>query len=282
MIDPETLAITCGLSSALAWGAGDFAGGFPARRGNVLTVILFSQLIGGLLLFLLTETVARHMPPTQHLVYGGLAGIFGVLGLIGLYKGLAEGRMGLVAPLSAIVTAVVTLSFSFLVEGYPGPLRMTGFGVAMVAVWLLSSPGGRLKVEGQELRLSVYAGLGFGLFFIFMDRASDQAVLWPLVAARGAAIVVMFVILTTTRRLALPPRGQFAFIALAGILDTMGNAAFGMAAHLGRLDMAAILASLYPASTVILAWTILRERLDQRQWFGVTFAAAALVLIALQ
>ncbi|MBC2745214.1 MAG: DMT family transporter [Desulfosarcina sp.] len=281
MIGPEALAITCGLCSALAWGAGDFAGGFASKQGSVLTVILFSQLIGGILLFFLVTAFAQSIPPLQHLVSGGLAGIFGVLGLTGLYKGLAHGRMGLVAPLSAMVTAVVPIAFSFFVDGFPGWLRMVGFTIAMVAVWFLSSLGGKASIERGELRLSILAGLGFGLFFIFMDHASSQAVLWPLVAARAAAIVVMFTILATTRQLAPPPRGQFAFIAIAGILDTTGNAAFGMAAHLGRLDIAVILASLYPASTVLLAWLVLRERLDRRQWFGVATAGVALVLIAI-
>lgn len=281
MITPETMAITCGLCSALAWGAGDFVGGFASRLGNALTVVLFSQLIGGILLCGLAVAFARNMPPAGHLLAGGVAGIFGVLGLIGLYKGLAQGRMGLVAPLSAVVTAVVPMAFSFFVEGFPGGFRLIGFAIAMAAVWFLSSPGGNSKIEPGELRLSIAAGLGFGLFFIFMDHASSQAVLWPLVAARAAALVVMFTILATTRQLATPPRGQFSYIALAGILDTAGNAAFGMAAHLGRLDIAAILASLYPASTVLLAWLVFRERLGRRQWVGVATAGAALVLIAL-
>ncbi|MEE4111172.1 MAG: EamA family transporter, partial [Desulfobacteraceae bacterium] len=229
MILPESLAVVCGLCSALAWGAGDFAGGFASRRGNVLTVVLFSQLIGGTLLVGLAATFAQGVPPVRHLIFGGLAGIFGVLGLIGLYKGLSQGRMGLVAPLSAVVTAIVPLAFSLLMEGFPGWLRTIGFAVAMTAVWLLSSPGDQSKIEPGELRLSILAGLGFGLFFIFMDQASSQSVLWPLVAARTAAIGVMFALLAATRQLATPPRGQFVFIALAGILDTAGNAAFGMA-----------------------------------------------------
>ena len=278
MINPESLAVVCGLCSALVWGAGDFAGGLASRRGNALTVILFSQLIGGTLLVCLAAAFAQSMPPVRHLLFGGLAGIFGVLGLIGLYKGLAQGRMGLVAPLSAVVTALVPMTFSFLVEGFPGWLRTIGFGIAIAAVWFLSSPGDKSKIEPGELRLSILAGLGFGLFFIFMDQASSQSVLWPLVAARAAAIAVMFTLLATTRQLAPPPRGQFVFIALAGILDTAGNAAFGMAAHLGRLDIAAILASLYPASTVLLAWLVFL--------FGgppapVDIAGVALVLIAI-
>ncbi len=279
----ESLAVACGLGSALAWGAGDFAGGLASRRGNALTVVLFSQLIGGLLLLGLAIAFARIMPAARHLWFGALAGTFGVLGLTGLYKGLAQGRMGLVAPLSAVVTALMPLTFSLVVEGFPGWLRMLGFGIAVAAVWFLSSPAGHSRITSGELRLALLAGLGFGLFFIFMDQASEQAILWPLVAARGAAVGVMFTILTGTRQLTLPPRsqGQLTFIALAGILDTAGNAAFGMAAHLGRLDIAAILASLYPASTVLLAWLVFRERLGRQQWVGVVTAGVALILIAI-
>jgi drug/metabolite transporter (DMT)-like permease len=280
MLSPESLSITCGLASAAAWGAGDFAGGFASRRGNTLTVILFSQLIGGTLLLMLALSFSQIIPPVEHLVSGAFAGIFGVLGLISLYQGLARGRMGLVAPLSAVVTALVPLAFSFFMEGFPGSLRMAGFGIALAAVWFLSSPGGHAKIEPGELKLSLLAGLGFGLFFILMDHASSQAVLWPLVAARAAAILLMFSLLAATRRLAAPPRSQFTFITLAGLLDTAGNAAFGMAAHLGRLDIAAVLASLYPASTVLLAWLVFKERLGRQQWVGVAAAGAALVLIA--
>lgn len=220
------------------------------------------------------------MPPIRHLMFGALAGTFGVMGLSRLYQGLAQGRMGLVAPLSAVVTALVPLSFAFVVEGFPGWLRIAGFGIALAAVWFLTAPGDHARIESGELRLAVSAGLGFGLFFIFMDRASEVAVMWPLVAARGAAVAVMFALLAVTRQMATPPRGHWNFIALAGILDAAGNAAFAMAAHIGRLDIAAVLASLYPAATVLLAWLVFRERLVRQQWVGVVAAGVALVLIA--
>lgn len=281
MIAAETLAVACGLGSALAWGAGDFTGGLASRRSSAMVVVLFSQLIGGSLLLGLAIVFGGGLPPASQLVFGALAGVFGVLGLVGLYKGLAQGRMGLVAPLSAVVTALVPLLFSLIVEGFPGWLRLVGFAIAIAAVWFLSSPEGSSRINATELRLSLFAGLGFGLFFIFMDQASSQVVLWPLVAARGAAIVVMTALLSATRQLAAPPADQMTFVALAGILDAAGNAAFGMAAHLGRLDIAAILASLYPASTVLLAWLVFKERLGRQQWVGVVTAGVALILIAL-
>ena len=281
MIGPEALAITCGLGSALAWGAGDFAGGFASRRANTLSVVLFSQMLGGILMLGLTPLFAEQAPDTRQVMSGMLAGAFGVLGLVGLYKGLASGRMGLVAPLSAVVAAVIPMGFSLVFEGLPTILRMFGLATAMAAVWLLASPGGEMRIQKGELRLSLLAGLGFGLFFILMDHASGQAVLWPLLASKIGGVTVMFLILTVTRQLAAPPRGLAHFIALAGFLDMAGTAAFTLAAHVGRLDISTVLASLYPVSTIMLAWLVFRERLGRWQWFGVAIAIIALVLIAL-
>ena len=134
MIAAETLAVACGLGSALAWGAGDFVGGLASRRSSALIVVLFSQLVGGGLLLGLAVALGGNLPPARQMVFGALAGVFGVLGLVGLYEGLAQGRMGLVAPLSAVVTVLVPLLFSLVVEGFPGWLRMVGFAIAVVAV----------------------------------------------------------------------------------------------------------------------------------------------------
>lgn len=281
MIGTESIAIVCGLASALAWGAGDFAGGFASRRGSTLTVVFFSQIIGWVMVLGMIPIVAEKAPVIRQILSGLLAGGAGVLGLAGLYKGLAAGRMGLVAPLSAVVTAVLPILFSFIAEGLPTPLQVVGLATAMTAVWMLSCPGGKLRMQKGELRLSLLAGSGFGLFFILMDHASSQAVVWPLLASKTGAVSVMLIMLLITRRLSAPLKGQTGFIILAGILDAAGTAAFTLATHMGRLDIATILSSLYPASTILLAWIVFRERLDRRQWCGVAAAGVALVLIAI-
>jgi drug/metabolite transporter (DMT)-like permease len=204
MLNAETLAITYGIGSALAWGAGDFSGGFATKRGSVFTVILYSQIIGGLLLVGLQVLWGERPPEFRHLAWGGAAGLFGVLGLVALYKGLATGRMGIVAPLSAVLTAVVPLLFAFVVEGIPKSTQLIGFGGALMAVWLFSStrgPGSALK---SEILLSLSAGLGFGLFFICIDRVSGEAILWPLIAARCASVVTMALVLGCRGQLCLP------------------------------------------------------------------------------
>lgn len=280
MMNGETLAITFGLCSAIAWGAGDFSGGYASRKGHLLGVILISQLLGGVILAAMALLFSEAIPPLTHLFYGFLAGVFGNLGLIALYKGLAEGRMGIVAPLSAVLTALVPIGYSALNEGLPTITQLFGFGCFMVAVWLLSSADVGLKMSLNEFLLSIVAGLGFGLFFIFIDHANDQSIFWPLVGARFASVSVLLFIILMSGKPAKPIKEQWIFIGITGVLDAGGNAFFSLAAHFGRLDISAVLGSLYPAATVMLAWFFLKEKLDRKQWIGVAGAFIALVLIS--
>ena len=281
MISSEALAVVYGLASAASWGTGDFSGGVATKRSNVYSVIIVSQLVGGALLLALAFLLAEAIPSPDNLLLGGLAGISGALGLVALYTGLARGRMGIVAPITAVVTAFFPVIVGIINEGFPSTWQLLGFGIALIAVWFLSRGGSDAAIQARELSLPVAAGLGFGLFFIFIDRVSDNAILWPLVAARIASISMLFVFVTTRRQGKVPARNQLLIIALAGIFDTGGNAFFALATRLGRLDISAVLSSLYPAATVLLAWFILKERLVLQQWLGVVAALVALVLIAL-
>jgi uncharacterized membrane protein len=165
-------------------------------------------------------------------------------------------------------------------EGLPSVFQMAGFGIALVAVWLLSGGGPGLSVRTDELRWALIAGVGFGLFFIFVDRAVDAAVLWPLVAARAASTILAVGIVLLRRRAETPGRLPIGMIILSGISDAGGNGFFALATRTGRLDISAVVSSLFPAGTVFLAWLFLKERLDRRQWVGVAAALVALVLIA--
>ncbi len=279
-MNTEILAITYGLSSALSWGAGDFSGGIASKRGNLFTVILFSQVTGFVVLAALALAFAETIPPVSSLVFGGLAGLSGLLGIIALYRGLAMGRMGVVAPVSAVMTAAVPVVFALLTEGLPGNTQLAGFGFALVSVWFLSGATRDTGVRLNELFLPLAAGLGFGLFFVFIGHGSCDSVFWPLVAARTASISATLLFLFLSGKGGIPGREQLPHIAAAGILDSAGNAFFVLAVQVGRLDISAVLASLYPAATVLLAWIILKERLARLQWAGVLIAAVALALIA--
>lgn len=278
-LSPETLAVTYGVSSALSWGAGDFSGGVAARRGGVLTVVLCSQLLGGLLLLGMAIVLGEPLPPMRSLCHGGVAGLAGSIGLIALYKGLASGRMGIVAPMSAIVTAILPITVAMITEGLPGGFQLSGFALALVAVVMLSYERNGAGLRWSELGLPLIAGTGFGLFFIFIDAAVQTGFLWPLVAARCVSICLVSGVLLVRKSQTQMPWKLWPWICLAGILDTGGNAFFALATQVGRLDISAVLASLYPAATVLLAWVVLKERLVSQQWVGVVTTLLALGLI---
>jgi uncharacterized membrane protein len=279
MIGTETLAVTYGIGSALTWGAADFSGGMATRKNAVLTVLLLSQVFGLATLVVLVAVFGEVFPGTNAMAMGALAGLAGAFGIACLYRGLATGRMGLVAPVSAVVSALVPMAFTMATAGLPGWPQVAGIALALAAVWLLSATGTDGPVTGADLKLPLLAGLGFGFFFIFMDRAGETALLWPLVAARCASISLIAP-LVVMRGKPLPASARhLPFIVLAGLLDTAGNGFFILATQVGRLDISAVLTSLYPAATVMLAWLVLREKVGRRQGIGVVVALAALVLI---
>jgi drug/metabolite transporter (DMT)-like permease len=188
--------------------------------------------------------------------------------------------MGVVAPVAAVVSVILPLIFGLFLEGMPGLTQLLGFGLALCAVWFITRAGDGSHIQVRDLVLPVVAGLGFGVFFILIDHVSAAAVLWPLAAARVASVSALLVLILLTRQPARPAAGQMPLILMSGLFDTGGNAFYALAARTGRLDIAAVLSSLYPAVTVILAWLILKERLSRLQGVGLTLAMIAVLLIA--
>jgi drug/metabolite transporter (DMT)-like permease len=280
MMSSELLGALFGLASSASWGAGDFSGGVAAKRSPAYNVSLVVQFVGLLLVGGLALVLREPIPAATNLVWGGVAGVAGAIGGVALYRGLATGRMGVVAPVSAVVTAAVPLVVGLFLDGLPGEQQLLGFGLAFVAVWLVSGSSDGNRIQPRELILPLAAGLGFGLFLTLMERAGETAVLWPLTAARFASSCVLFLVVILTRCLGKLSIGQIPLMVLAGIFDTGGMALYTLAAQVGRLDTAAVLSSLYPAATVLLARFVLKEQLTHRQWLGVIVALAAVALIA--
>ena len=278
MLASPVLAALFALSAALSWGAGDFTGGLASRRVGAFPTVVVSYVAGLLVLAAVALGRGEPLPAPIDLWWGMVAGLAGVMGLGFLLRGFAEGRMGVVAPVSAVLSTSLPVAFAALTEGMPGGLQLVGFAVALAGLWLLSRPesvGGRPRGLGVAL----LAGLGFGGFYVIVSQVGANAVFWPLAGARLAALAALVPLALARRRPLVPRSAPLGLIALAGMLDAGGNLFFLLATQSGRLDVAAVLASLYPAITAVLAWLIAGERLTRWQVAGAGAALVAIVLI---
>jgi len=219
-------------------------------------------------------------PSTPDIIWGSVAGLAGAGVVVAFYQWLSVGRMGIVAPITAMLSAALPVLFGAFFEGLPGPLQLTGFVLALIAVGLISGLG-VVKGRPKGLGLAFLAGLGFGSFFILISRVSPGAIFWPLAAARLASFLFLLAVILVRRQEIIPKKSVLPVVFLAGALDVAGNVFFVLATHAGRLDVAAILSSLYPAVTVLLASIILKERVTRIQTIGIFIALVAIPLISL-
>jgi drug/metabolite transporter (DMT)-like permease len=278
------LTILFGLSSALTWGAADFCGGLASRRSKAYQVVLFGEGFG-LVILLVTVWLSGEKPlPWTSWLMCSIAGSMGVLGLLLFFQSLVKGRMSVAAPVSALTAALLPVIVGSIMDGFPGALTFAGFGLALVAIWFISQTDGgskTIRLRLADLRLPLIAGLSFGVYLILFERGSQTNLFWPMVASRLAGTITMALYTLFTRQPLLPPRTVWPLIALNGILDVTGNGLYILAGQAGRMDVAAVLASLYPGSTVLLAGFVLHERLNRAQVVGILAALAAIVLMTL-
>jgi drug/metabolite transporter (DMT)-like permease len=270
-----------GLLSAATFGAGDFCGGVAGKRAPVYSVIISTQVVGLALLLVCALVFQDNFPPVSHLLIGGVMGIIGAAGLFALYSGLATGKMSVVAPVSALVATLLPLGFAVLQREPITLSKGLGFAFALVSVWFVSrTDSGAIRL--RDLRLPVIAGIGFGLFYIIGESITDVSRLWPLVAARIASLTLLLTVATVRGQRRFVPREMLRLTALGGMLDAGGNALYILSVQAGGLiSVAAVLSSLYPAMTVLLARFILHEKLIRAQIFGVVAALVAIVLISI-
>ena len=276
------------LCASAFWGAADFTGGLATRRAAAYTVVAIAHGSSLLLVLLYAAAIHAALPSSHTLVYGLIGGAAGGLGLVLFYAALAMGEMGLTAAISGVLTAAVPVVFAFFTEAPPRPAQIAGFVLAALAIWLIASAP-RGKAQPRGLALSAIAGCGFGTQLIFLKLA-DHGALWPLacsrIASAGIATSISVIALTRKKRAAPEmPRRSLPLVVgiavLAGVFDSGGNACYTTAAIAGRLDVAAVLASLYPAVTILLAVWLLRERTRTSQAVGMALALTAVMLISL-
>jgi drug/metabolite transporter (DMT)-like permease len=277
------------LASAVVWGASDFCGGIVTRRSTPAIVLMIAHGLGLLLLLAALAASSQGAPTRNTVIFGLIAGLAGGIGLLALYKALSLGSMGLVAALSGVLTAAVPVLVSFFTEARPSTLKLAGFVVAGVAIWLIAyTPGTDAHPHG--LGLAILAGVGFGILLVFLHMGARDNVLWALTFSRVGsvfcAITLGIVMARHNRRQgrALMPstrwRAVLPLAAAAGILDTSGNLLYTMSSLAGRLDVAAVLSSLYPAGTILLAAWLLHERATRSQTIGMGLALLAVAMIS--
>ncbi len=271
--------VVFGLAASLFWGSGDFSGGLASRRDKSSSVVFVAYAVGGVLLVALALIWKESFPSLIDLMWGGLAGVAGATGLVAFYTALSIGRMGIAAPVSAILTAGLPVLFSALTVGFPNFLQLSGFVLALLAIGFISRPE-RSHGRPEGIGLALLAGCGFGCFFILISRLNATATFWPLAVARFTSVLFLLIVGRFRQQQMLPKKTVLPLVALAGVLDAIGNAFFVLATHVGRLDVAAVLSSLYPAATVLLAAFVVRERVTRIQAFGILLALVAIPLIS--
>jgi len=280
------LSILFGLASALSWGAGDFTGGLAARRVGAYRSVFYGEVVGIIFLFIVISLTGEQMPGTHTMIFAGLAGVLGSIGLLMLYHAMAIGMMSIAAPVSALLAAALPVAVGLFTEGLPGMLTIIGFAFALMAVWLISQSGDGVKdilSHLSDLKLPLLAGIGFGFYFVLMHEATGDggAVIWPMVFSRTGGVLLLVSYLLFTRSSWKIESSAWPVITANGILDLGGNFFFILAGQAGRLDVAAVLSSLFPGATVMLAWVVLKERLNRNQWIGVACALIAIVLMTI-
>jgi drug/metabolite transporter (DMT)-like permease len=268
------------LCSAVAYGLSDFTGGILTRRASAWAVAATSQAAATVLaLWLLFATEGE--PNTTSFLWGVLAGIGSGAGNVLIFRGLAIGRMTVVAPLSAIAAATLPVLVGVAAGERPGTLPMLGVLAALPAIWLVSGSGSGLSgAKRADLINGLLAGLGFGIQFSALGQVPERAGLAPLAVSQAVSVAAIVI---GAQALSAPwiPRDRFSRLGVvAGLFAGIATICFQLAAQRGMLAIAAVVTSLYPAVTVLLAALVLRERVGQTQGIGLALAAASVALIA--
>jgi drug/metabolite transporter (DMT)-like permease len=279
----EVAILLAGLS-ALMYGAGDFCGGMGARKSPILAVLAFSQLTGLVVAVATALVMRQQLPGPADQAWGAVAGVCGAAGLAALYTAIATTPVAVASPVAAVTGAIIPVLLGLSLGDRPGPLGWAGIVLAFPAIVLLTwAPAGRTgsTLVRRAALLGALAGLGFGLFFFAVSRTSRLSGLWPLVAARVTTMTVVALFALFTRRTLRPARGAFPVILLSGALDMGANIAFLLASRLGMLSVVAVVTSLYPGPTVLLAWAVFREHMSAARVAGLALAVTGVALISL-
>ena len=274
------MPIVLALLSSVVWGLADFLGGTLSKRRKAIAVIGGSQSFG--LVFASTVALALGFWTWNSTVWinGAIAGAMGLLGLVGFYTALATGQMGIVAPISSL-SAVVPVTIGLAQGERPTAIQLGGIAVALVGVILASGPELKGKVDPRPVLLALFAALTFGICVYFMALGGRVDPTMTIVSMRATQVVTVVLIAIAVRSLGGLVKQDLPLLATIGATDAGANILFAFAASLGLLSVVAVLGSLYPIVTVLLAWWIHKERLIPVQYLGIVFTFSGVVLISL-
>jgi drug/metabolite transporter (DMT)-like permease len=277
------LAIGLALVASLSWGAADFVGGIKSRALPLLAVIGLSQLAGLTVIAVIVAARGEPAPGGDWWLYASLSAVGGLCGLFAFYRGLSIGAMSVVAPVSAL-SAVVPVVFGLARGERPSALQGVGMVVAIAGVVLAAREEGPegappSKLVASGVGLALVAALGFGSFFVGMDKAAEADALWPILINRVTGVTILVVMVAALRpRLALG-RADFGALFAVGTLDMGANALFALASREGFVSVVSVVASLYPVVVIALAHLVLRERTSPLQLAGAALALGGVALI---
>jgi drug/metabolite transporter (DMT)-like permease len=269
--------------SALMYGAGDFCGGLATRRAPLASVLALSQAAGLLLAIAAALILGQHLPSYRDLLWGIAGGVCGAAGLGALYTAIATTPVAVASPVAAVTGAVIPVLLGVASGERPAILAWVGIGLALPAIVLLSGgrpEPGKERLARRAVLLGTAAGVGFGLFFFAVAHTDHASGLWPLISARCATLTLIAAYALFGRRSLLPPRAGLVPILLSGLLDMGANIAFLLASRVGLLTIAAVVTSLYPGPTVLLAMIVYREKLTMSRAAGLVLAIAGVALIS--
>lgn len=277
------MTVVLGLLAAVFYGVGDFAGGFASRRFNSVTILLYSYPVGVVLMAAMVPFFGG-TATTHVVVFGILGGAAGLLGVAVMYQLMVTSPMNVVSPITAVLAAIVPIIVGVTIGERPALAAWVGIALGLLAVVLVSRttqdhPHGVIAL--RVLMLAALAGLGFGLYFVFLARAGQDSGLWPLLVSRVASALLIIPLAAGRRAFARVTGRTLAIALAAGACDALANMFFLLASREGLLSLASVLTSLYPAVTVLLAVMLLREHVSLVQLCGLVLAAASVVLITI-
>ncbi len=277
------MSILLALVSAAVYGIADYAGGRASRVFASALVTLIGQVVSLVLVVVLVLLIGTPVPSGGTFAWGVVGGAAGAVGLVSLYHAFAHGAITVVAPLSAVVGAILPVIVGLAQGERPDVIAYVGIAVALVAVALVSGAIGEHDTPTQApiIGFALLAGAGFGLLFVALDRADSESGLWPLVGARLASVPILLGICLVLRARPGAHRSPLLIAVFAGFLDMLANVTYLAAVRGGLLSVVAVVSSLYPASTVLIAFGLDHERVNRWQAAGMALAVAALVLVTL-